>query len=78
MQKSKGVWRSVLSNGALALSLGVVSAAAHADRFGLQIAGGVADRDIKKADLAVVWDPNLTWWEIGGFHFTLTDAGVMC
>jgi hypothetical protein len=75
MQKNKGPWRHLLSHGAIALLLGVTSAAAHADRFGLQIAGGVADRDIKKADLGFVWDPNLTWWEIGGFHFTLLGEG---
>ncbi|MFM0048860.1 acyloxyacyl hydrolase [Caballeronia grimmiae] len=75
MQKSKDLWRSVFCHGALALSLGLVSAAAHADRFGLQITGGVSDRDIRKADLGVVWDPGLTWWEIGGFHFTLLGEG---
>jgi lipid A 3-O-deacylase len=52
-----------------ALTIG--SAAAHADQFGVQIAGGVADHDIKKADLGFVWDPGLTWWEIGGYHFTV-------
>lgn len=75
MQKSKGFWRSLLSHGAIALSLGLVSAAAHADRFGLQVGGGITDRDINKVDVGVVWDPGLTWWEIGGFHFTLLGEG---
>lgn len=75
MQKNKDLWRSLLSHGAIALSLGLASAAAHADRFGVQIAGGVANHDFKKADLGIVWDPNLTWWEIGGFHFTLLGEG---
>jgi lipid A 3-O-deacylase len=52
-----------------ALTIGTASA--HADQFGIQIAGGVADHDIKKADLGFVWDPGLSWWEIGGFHFTV-------
>lgn len=52
-----------------ALSIG--SACAHADQFGVQFAGGVADHDVKKADLGLVWDPGLTWWEIGGYHFTV-------
>jgi hypothetical protein len=43
----------------------------NANTFGIQFAGGVADHDIKKADLGLVWDPGLNWWEIGGFHFTV-------
>ena len=52
-------------------ALTVGAAAAHADEFGVQISGGVADHDVKKADLGFVWDPGLTWWEIGGYHFTV-------
>jgi lipid A 3-O-deacylase len=44
---------------------------ADAGVWGLQIAGGVADHDVKKADLGLIWDPGLTWWHVGGFHFTL-------
>lgn len=51
--------------------LTIGSASAHADPFGVQFAGGIADHDVKKADLGFVWDPGLTWWEIGGFHFTV-------
>lgn len=49
----------------------IASNTAYADQFGLQIAGGLADHDVKKADLGFVWDPGLTWWEVGGYHFTI-------
>jgi hypothetical protein len=75
MHKNKSSWRRPLLRVAVCTVLGVASAAAHADRFGVQFGGGVADRDIKKADLGVSWDPGLTWWEIGGFHFTLVGEG---
>jgi lipid A 3-O-deacylase len=75
MQKNKGLWRNKIAQGAIALTLGLASAAAHADRWGLQVAGGVANHDFKKADIGVVWDPDLTWWEIGGFHFKLLGEG---
>jgi lipid A 3-O-deacylase len=39
--------------------------------WGVQFSGGLADHDIKKADLGLVWDPGLNWWEIGGYHFTV-------
>lgn len=48
-----------------------VSSLASADQFGIQVAGGVADHHVRKLDLGFVWDPNLTWWEIGGWHFAL-------
>ena len=64
-----------MSRLAVCAALGCASAAAHADRFGLQLGGGVANHDIKKADLGVVWDPDINWWEIGGFHFTLLGEG---
>lgn len=35
------------------------------------MAGGVADHSVRKADLGLVWDPGLSWWEIGGYHFTV-------
>ncbi|MCF2134964.1 MULTISPECIES: acyloxyacyl hydrolase [Burkholderiaceae] len=53
---------------ALALA---ASAAAHADRFGVQLGGGIGDRHIKKGDLALVWDPDMTWWDTGSWHFAL-------
>ncbi|MEA3125707.1 MAG: lipid 3-O-deacylase, partial [Caballeronia sp.] len=71
MQKNKSVWQKRFSHGALFGALALASATACADQFGLQIAGGVADHDVRKADVGAVWDPNWTWWEIGGFHFTV-------
>jgi lipid A 3-O-deacylase len=44
---------------------------AAADQFGVQVAGGVAEHHVKKLDLGFVWDPNLTWWQIGDWHFAL-------
>ena len=71
MHKKKSVWQKCSLYGALFGALALASATARADQFGLQIAGGVADHDVRKADVGVVWDPNWTWWEIGGFHFTV-------
>lgn len=75
MHKKKSPWPRSLTRLAVCSAFSFASAAAHADRFGLQIGGGVANNDIKKADLGVVWDPDLTWWELGGFHFTLLGEG---
>ncbi|WP_044041051.1 acyloxyacyl hydrolase [Caballeronia insecticola] len=75
MDKKKSLWPASMLRLATCATLGLASAAAHADRFGVQFAAGVADRDIKKVDLGVAWDPGLTWWEIGGFHFTLIGEG---
>lgn len=56
-------------------------AAAHAatsvapsdgNRFGVQLAYGIAQHKVDKVDLGFVWDPGLNWWEIGGWHFSLT------
>ncbi|MFM0277761.1 acyloxyacyl hydrolase [Paraburkholderia sediminicola] len=44
---------------------------ARADEFGLQFAAGVADHDVKKADIGFAWDPGLAWWHIGGYHFAV-------
>ena len=41
------------------------------DQFGVQVAGGLGDRHVKKFDLGFVWDPDLTWWQIGDWHFSL-------
>ena len=32
---------------------------------------GVGDHHVKKFDLGFVWDPKLTWWRIGDWHFAL-------
>jgi lipid A 3-O-deacylase len=71
MQKNKSVWQKRSFYGALFGALALVSASAKADQFGVQASVGEADHDVRKADVGVVWDPNWTWWEIGGFHFTV-------
>jgi lipid A 3-O-deacylase len=72
MNKKEKAWRGALpGRGALALALLSASAAASADPFGVQVAAGVADHGVRKVDLGLVWDPNLTWWDIGGWHFAL-------
>ncbi|KLU22725.1 deacylase [Caballeronia mineralivorans PML1(12)] len=71
MQKNKSAWKKRSFYVALFGALAMISASARADQFGIQIAGGEADHDIRKADVGVVWDPNWTWWEIAGFHFTV-------
>jgi lipid A 3-O-deacylase len=71
MNKKKTAWCSRTLCSMVFAALGLASASASADQFGVQVAGGVADHDMKKGDLGFVWDPNLTWWEIGGFHFAL-------
>ncbi|MGN6665699.1 MAG: acyloxyacyl hydrolase [Trinickia sp.] len=57
------------------------AAAAHAaasvgpsdgQRFGVQLAYGIAQHKVDEVDLGFVWDPGLNWWEIGGWHFSLT------
>jgi hypothetical protein len=60
--------------GALVSALFGVSGIAAADRFGIQIAGGSAAH-IRKLDLSFVWDPDLTWWQIGDWHFSLVGEG---
>ena len=72
MHKKKKAWRGGLAGrGVLALALFGASAAASADQFGVQVGAGVADHHVRKVDLGFVWDPNLTWWEIGDWHFAL-------
>lgn len=51
---------------------------AQADQFGFQIAGGIANsHDVheNKVDLGGVWDPQWSWWAIGGWHFTAVLEG---
>lgn len=70
--KKRKPWRGALAlKGTVLLTLCGACSAASADQFGVQIGGGIADHDVKKADLGFVWDPNLNWWYIGGFHFTV-------
>jgi hypothetical protein len=69
-EKNKARCGLVLRCAAAAAFLGVCGPAL-ADQFGVQVAGGLADHHVRKLDLGFVWDPNLTWWEIGGWHFAL-------
>jgi hypothetical protein len=51
---------------------------AHADQFGIQVAGGIAnghDVHVNKIDLGGVWDPQWSWWAIAGWHFTAVVEG---
>ncbi|RKP59085.1 acyloxyacyl hydrolase [Pararobbsia silviterrae] len=43
---------------------------AHAD-LGVTFAGGVANHHTTTLDAAVVWDPNLHWWQMGDWSFSL-------
>ncbi|MBK5123005.1 acyloxyacyl hydrolase [Burkholderia sp. R-69980] len=71
MKNKKNVWRGLALKGASAAVLLAASGLALADQFGVQVAAGVANHDLKKLDLGLVWDPDLTWWQIGDWHFSL-------
>lgn len=71
MQKRKICRQHNILRLGAAVALAMTSLCAHADGFGVQLAAGVADHDVKKGDLGIVWDPGLKWWEIGGYHFTV-------
>ncbi|KAF1063223.1 acyloxyacyl hydrolase [Burkholderia gladioli] len=64
-----------LAGTVLAATLAGGSNAAFADRWGVQLAGGIADHDMKKVDLGVVWDPGWSWWQMGDWHFTFVMEG---
>ncbi|MCC8404250.1 acyloxyacyl hydrolase [Paraburkholderia sp. MMS20-SJTN17] len=71
MNKNKVVSRGLTLNGVLAVVLLGAASVSHADQFGVQMAVGVGDHHITKLDLGMVWDPNLSWWQIGDWHFAL-------
>lgn len=71
MGKKVKIWIGSVVKSILAGLFVIYSNMACADRFGLQIATGTGDHHVQKLDLGVVWDPNLTWWEIGQWHFAL-------
>ncbi|RKE25830.1 lipid A 3-O-deacylase PagL [Paraburkholderia sp. BL23I1N1] len=71
MKNKKNAIRGLALKGASAALLLGASGLAAADQFGLQIGGGLGDHHINKLDLGLVWDPNLTWWQIGDWHFSL-------
>ncbi|HHT8991011.1 TPA: acyloxyacyl hydrolase [Burkholderia cenocepacia] len=71
MKKTKACWQRSALLVVAALVLGMTFTRARAGEFGLRLAAGVADHDVKKSDLAIVWDPGLKWGEIGNYHFTV-------
>ncbi|HEY4298791.1 MAG TPA: acyloxyacyl hydrolase [Paraburkholderia sp.] len=71
MNNKKNVLRGLALHGVLAALLAGAWNVARADQFGVQVAAGVGDRHIKKLDLGLIWDPGLTWWQIGDWHFSL-------
>lgn len=75
MSKKNNAWRHRALHATLgcvfAAALLELDAAARADEFGVQLAFGLGDHHVKKTDLGLVWDPDLTWWHIGDWHFAL-------
>jgi lipid A 3-O-deacylase len=71
MADKQSVRQGRIVRGVLTALLALGAAGAHADQFGIQLAPGVADHDVKKLDLGLVWDPGLQWWHFAGFHFTV-------
>ncbi|OLL33493.1 acyloxyacyl hydrolase [Burkholderia sp. SRS-W-2-2016] len=71
MKNHNVVLRGLTLKSLLAALLLGGAGAASADQFGVQVAGGVGDRHVRKLDLGAVWDPHLTWWQIGDWHFAL-------
>ncbi|MFM0209452.1 acyloxyacyl hydrolase [Paraburkholderia sediminicola] len=71
MKNKNNPLRGLALKVALATVLFGAAGLAAADQFGVQVAAGVADHHAKKLDLGLVWDPDLTWWQIGVWHFAL-------
>src|ERR1700751_2544986 len=75
MKNKKSALCGLALKSASAAILFSASGLVAADQFGVQIAGAVGDHHIKKLDLGFVWDPDLTWWQIGDWHFSLVGEG---
>lgn len=71
MNNKKRALRDLALKGASAILLFGASGLAFADQFGVQVGVGLGDHHVKKLDLSVAWDPGLTWWQIGDWHFSL-------
>jgi hypothetical protein len=71
MTNKKNVLRGLALKGVVTALSFAACAAASADQFGVQVAAGAGDRHVKKLELGVAWDPDLTWWRIGDWHFSL-------
>ncbi|MFM0441898.1 acyloxyacyl hydrolase, partial [Paraburkholderia strydomiana] len=63
MDNKKNVFRGLALKTACAALLLTLSGVAAADQFGVQVTGALGDHHVKKLDLGLVWDPNLTWWQ---------------
>ena len=66
--------RSLLLAGLLSLCGTLPPTLAHAElpgTFGVTITGGIADHHTSTFDAALVWDPNLHWWQMGDWSFSL-------
>ncbi|WP_439899703.1 acyloxyacyl hydrolase [Paraburkholderia phymatum] len=71
MEENNKAWCGLALRCAAAAAFLGMCGSAWADQFGVQITGGLGDHHVRKLELGFVWDPNLTWWEIGGWHFAL-------
>ena len=69
--KNRKLPRQALFAGAAALAFLSLTSVARADSLGVQVAGGIAPHNVDKVDLALVWDPGINWWHVGGWHFAL-------
>ncbi len=69
-KKNRNSCHHALLAGAAAVLL-LCSGAARADSFGVQVAGGLGEHKVDKIDLGLVWNPDINWWYIGGWHFAL-------
>jgi lipid A 3-O-deacylase len=80
---SRNLLRCHVKVGAVALLALSASFSARAEdddssKWGLQLAAGIADHHqihVRKADIGLVWDPRLSWWDIGGWHFSMVVEG---
>ena len=70
-RKKERLWKKALLASVLLEGLLTGSASARADQRSVQLAGGVAGHNVKKADLGIVRDSRWQWWGIGGYHFTV-------
>jgi hypothetical protein len=69
-KRKKSAGKLALAGAAAVLLLGL-SATASADRYGIRVTEGSGTHDIDKVDLGFIWDPDVTWWDTGNWHFSL-------
>jgi lipid A 3-O-deacylase len=70
-ERQNDAFRGLALKGAFAAIIFSAPGWVSADQFGVQLAAGVGDLHVKKIDLGVAWGPNLTWWHIGDWYFSL-------